>query len=102
LRKQAIVLAAAGRPIGVLDAPVMLKAGWDKLCDTIVFVDASNELRLARALGRGWSQGEFAAREAAQESLELKRRLADMIIDNSGPPETTRAHVERLWHLLVG
>jgi dephospho-CoA kinase len=102
LREQAAVLAAAGMPAAVLDAPVMLKAGWNKFCDSIVFVDASREVRQARAQDRGWSQEEFSAREAAQESLDVKRRLADTIVDNSGSAEATRAQVERLWQSLVG
>ncbi|HVC92769.1 MAG TPA: dephospho-CoA kinase [Pirellulales bacterium] len=102
LREQAATLAAAGMPVVVLDAPVMLKAGWNEFCDSIVFVDASREVRQARAQERGWSQEDFAAREAAQESLDVKRRLADTIVDNSGSVEATRAQVERLWQSLVG
>jgi len=102
LREQAATLAAAGLLVAVLDAPVMLKAGWNEFCDSIVFVDASREVRQARAQERGWSQEDFAAREAAQESLDVKRRLADTIVDNSGSVEATRAQVERLWQSLVG
>jgi len=57
---------------------------------------------LARARRRGWDEGEFAAREAAQESLDLKRQRADVVIDNSGSPQQTRAQVERFWRCLVG
>jgi dephospho-CoA kinase len=102
LQRQAEDLAREGRKVAVLDAPVMLKAGWDKFCDRIVFVDAPREVRLARAIGRGWNQEDFAAREAAQESLEVKRAHADTMIDNSGSPESTEAQVKRLWHSLVG
>jgi dephospho-CoA kinase len=102
LQRQAEDLAREGRKVAVLDAPVMLKAGWDKFCDRIVFVDAPREVRLARAIGRGWNQEDFAAREAAQESLEVKRAHADTTIDNSGSPEATQAQVKRLWDHLVG
>ncbi|HUY36693.1 MAG TPA: dephospho-CoA kinase [Pirellulales bacterium] len=102
LRDQIAALAAEGRPAAVLDAPVMLKAGWHEFCHFIVFVDVSKEVRQVRSQQRGWSQEDFAAREAAQESLDVKRRLADTIVDNSGSPEATRAQVERLWRSLVG
>lgn len=102
LRLQAEELARAGRTVAVLDAPVMLKAGWDKFCDRIVFVDAPHEVRLARAIGRGWNQEDFAAREAAQEALEVKRAHADTVIDNSGSPEHAQAQVERFWQSLIG
>ncbi len=81
----------------VLDAPVMFKAGWDELCDRILFVDAPHELRLARAKSRGWSEADFDAREATQESVEVKRNRADVMIDNSSSPEYTYGQVERFW-----
>jgi len=102
LRRQADQLAAEGRPLAVLDAPVMLKAGWNEFCNHIVFVDAPRTIRMARARERGWNQEDFAAREAAQESLEVKRAHADTTIDNSGSPEATQAQVKRLWDHLVG
>ncbi|HUY93507.1 MAG TPA: dephospho-CoA kinase [Pirellulales bacterium] len=102
LRRQAEQLAAEERKVAVLDAPVMLKAGWNEFCNHIVFVDAPRTIRMARAMERGWNQEDFAAREAAQESLEVKRAHADTIIDNSGSPEATRTQVERLWRQLVG
>jgi dephospho-CoA kinase len=81
----------------VLDAALMFEAGWNKLCDKIVFVETPRESRVARARQRGWSEAEFAAREAAQESLEVKRKSADWIIDNSGSPEHTFAQLQRFW-----
>jgi dephospho-CoA kinase len=89
-------------PLAVLDAALILEAGWDKLCDYFVFIDVPEEVRLARALQRGWTEGDFAAREAAQESLDSKRARADLIIDNSGSAEHTQAQVQRLWQFLVG
>ena len=89
-------------PLAVLDAALILEAGWDKLCDCFAFIDVPREVRLARALQRGWTEGDFAAREAAQESLDSKRARADVIIDNSGSAEHTQGQVERLWQFLVG
>lgn len=100
LRGQAANLAAAGKTLAVLDAPVMLKAGWDAFCDHIVFIEAPQEIRRARALARGWRQEDFAARESAQEPLEVKRARADFVIDNSGTAEETRTQVEFLWQSL--
>ena len=102
LEQEAERLATRGNRAAVLDAPLLLEAGWDRLCDIVVFVDAPRELRLARARKRGWSEADFAAREAAQESLDLKRKRADVVLDNSGSPEQTQAQVERFWHSLVG
>jgi dephospho-CoA kinase len=92
----------ADTPLAVLDAALILEAGWVKLCNRLVFVEAPPEVRLARAMARGWTREEFAAREAAQESLDFKRNRADVIIDNSGSPEDTEAQIARLWQSLVG
>ena len=89
-----------GDCVAVLDAPLLLKAGWDQWCDTIVFVDAPRRLRLARARQRGWSDADFEARERAQEAVEQKRSRADWIIDNSSSQEHTRRQVQRFWRSL--
>ena len=57
--------------------------------------------KIARALARGWSEEDFAAREGAQESLDDKRQRADAVIDNSGSPQQTQAQVERFWASLI-
>jgi dephospho-CoA kinase len=89
-------------PLAVLDAALILEAGWDRLCNYFAFIDVPRNVRLARAMERGWTEGDFAAREAAQESLDFKRARADVIIDNSGSAEHTQAQVQRLWQFLVG
>jgi dephospho-CoA kinase len=86
----------------VLDVPLLFESGWNEFCDRIVFVDAPPPARLARAMARGWTREDFTRREAAQESLESKRQLADVIIDNSGSPESAQAQIELFWRSLVG
>ena len=102
LERQAREMSEAGAVAAILDAPLLLEAGWDKFCGRLIFVDAPRELRLRRALARGWSEKEFAVREGVQECLESKRGRADVVVDNSGLPEQTRDQVQRLWHSLVG
>jgi dephospho-CoA kinase len=85
----------------ILDVPLLFESGWNKFCEKIVFVDAPPDLRLQRAAARGWTAEDFARREAVQESLETKRRLADVVIDNSGSVESTQAQIEHFWHSLT-
>ena len=81
----------------VVDAAVMVEAGWNKMCDKIVYVDASTEQRLARlALQRGWTAEEMAARSNAQLPLAGKKLLADAIIDNSGSADERARRVDEL------
>jgi dephospho-CoA kinase len=95
-------MSESGTVAAILDAPLLLESGWDKFCGRLIFVDAPRELRLRRALARGWSEKEFAMREGAQEDLDSKRGRADVVVDNSGSPEQTRDQVQRLWRSLVG
>lgn len=85
----------------VLDAAVMLEAGWDRHCDHLIFVDVPRDIRLQRlAQNRGWSERELAAREQAQWPLDDKKRRADFVIDNTGTPEQLARQIdELLWKL---
>ena len=102
IQQRAESIAAAGVPIAVVDAALLFEAGWDPMCEKVVFVDAPQTLRLARAKARGWSEHDFAAREGAQDSLDRKRARADVIIDNSDSTHRTQAQVEQFWASLVG
>ena len=88
-------------PLVVLDAAIMFKAGWNSMCDQIVFVDAPRELRLKRAKLRGLTEEQFNARESAQLSVDEKKKRANIVIDNSGPPQNTFSQVEEVWHSLL-
>ena len=101
LEEQIRALADAGHKVIVLDAALLEEAGLDRLCEKLVFVDAPREARLQRALARGWRKEDFKAREGCQKSLDFKRHHADVVIDNSGSPEQTKAQVERLWQILI-
>jgi len=69
----------------ILDAAVLLEAGWNDLCHAVAFVETPEETRQERVLlNRGWTASQLAARESSQMSLEEKRQAADFVIDNSG------------------
>jgi len=101
LKIEAEEMGRRGVPVVILDAPVMLKAGWDAICDAIVFIDAPTDARQKRVACRNWSPDELARREAAQESTEAKRRIADFVLDNSEDIRYIQSQVERLWQSLV-
>jgi len=86
-------------PAVVLDAPLLLEAGWDTMCDFLLFVDCPLEVRQHRAAQRGWSAEEFSRREAAQMPLDEKRRRATHVLLNSGSETKLRKAVAELWPL---
>jgi dephospho-CoA kinase len=81
----------------VLDAAILLEAGWNKACDRILYVHAPRTVRMRRLQKqRGWSAKEVQERESAQMSLTEKVSRADYAIDNSGPPEHVAQPVDDL------
>lgn len=89
-------------PAVVIDAALLFEAGWDKLCDKIIYVDAPRDVRLERAVRRGWSAEQFAAREAAQLPPDEKRQRSQIVIRNVRTLESLREVVRLTWRDLVG
>jgi dephospho-CoA kinase len=86
-------------PLLVIDAALLLEAGWAGVCDHLVFVDAPPEVRMERIRDkRGWSAEETQRREAAQLPLTRKRSVADHTIDNSSSHESLVQQVDDLLH----
>ena len=90
----------------VVDAAVMLEAGWDQFCDRVVFVDAPEDARIARVAARsGWSPADLAAREAAQWLAAEKLKRADAVVYNHAGQDDLQEQVDRLlerWGITVG
>ena len=90
-------------PFVVLDAAIMLEAGWNNVCDRIVYVHAPRAVRLERLQAqRGWTAEDVAKRETAQLPLSVKAARADAAVDNSGSVEFTQKQVDGLvkkWNL---
>jgi dephospho-CoA kinase len=89
--------AAAGKPAVVLDAPLLLEAGSEKMCDVVLMIDSPRDLRLSRAKTRGWDEAEFNRREAAQWPVDDKRRLADVVVPNRGSSDELHTAIAHFW-----
>lgn len=90
----------ASVPLIVLDAAIMLEAGWSEVCDRLVYLEAPRALRLERVTRqRGWSEKEVEAREQAQLPLTEKVVRADHVLDNSASLEHLNRQVNDLLHL---
>lgn len=97
--REEIARAAADPQVSfvVMDAAVMLEAGWNNVCDWIVYVHAPRAVRLKRlAEQRGWEEKEVEARERAQMSLSEKVSRADFVVDNSASTEQLARQVADL------
>ena len=81
----------------IIDAPLLIEAGIDAMCDAVVFVEVSAEIRQKRIKeGRGWSNEELKRRETAQLPLDTKRKKADYIVVNEGNLDSVKQQVEQI------
>ncbi|MDG3003116.1 dephospho-CoA kinase [Paludisphaera mucosa] len=81
----------------ILDAAVLLESGWDRACDLVVYIDASQAIRLERVRrSRGWSAEELERREAAQWPVDRKMARADRVLINDGDVSDLESQVDRL------
>lgn len=92
---------AAGHPLVLIDAPLLLEAGWGPRCQRILFVDTPLERRQQWAIDRGWPAEEINRREAAQMPLDEKRRHATDVITNDGSIANLELQVDRFIQSLA-
>lgn len=103
-RELAAIEQAEPHAIAVVEAALLIEAGYDKKLDCLVVTWCTPEQQIARltgqdaalGAGRGLTIDEARQRIAAQMPVEEKRRLADEEIDCSGSLEHTREQVMAL------
>jgi dephospho-CoA kinase len=100
-RRLAAARADASVPAVVLDAAVLLEAGWDRFCTHRVFVQAPPSQRAARVGRRGWDESAWREREKSQISLDTKAAQCQYTIDNSSSLSCLREQVHRILHKIT-
>lgn len=96
-------LAADPARIVVLEAAVLFEAGWQSAVDEVWAVVVAPEIALARAVARdGVKESDVQRRIDAQMNNDERRAQADVVIDNSGDPETLLARLDREWLRVTG
>jgi dephospho-CoA kinase len=84
------------RGIAVIEAALLIEAGYHKNLDRLVVAWCRPEQQRERLRARGLSLEEAEQRMAAQMSAEEKRRMAGEVIDCSGDLDKTRRQVTAL------
>ncbi|MBL7151772.1 MAG: dephospho-CoA kinase [Candidatus Omnitrophica bacterium] len=86
----------------VIDAPLLIEAGLQRVVDKLIVVTLDRQKQLARMKKRdALSPAEIRKRVRAQIPLQRKAVLADFIIDNSGTREETKRQVKRIWKKII-
>ncbi len=86
----------------ILDSPLLFESNLDRLCDTVVLVEAREATRLERVQQeRGWDRQQMRQRESWQMPLEDKRSRSEFVIVNEGAPEQLAAPVRGILESVV-
>jgi dephospho-CoA kinase len=86
-------------PAVIVEAAVLLEAGWNRLVDEVWLVVADREEILQRlSASRGLSRAESEARLARQMSDEERRKASTVVIENRGSLDELRSRVADVWH----
>lgn len=87
-----------GVPVVVLEAAVLIEAGWQDLVDEVWVAEVEPETAIERLASRnGLSREQAEARLRAQLSNEERRRHADVVIENNGTLDDLRRRVDEAW-----
>ncbi|MDI2029818.1 dephospho-CoA kinase [Saccharopolyspora sp. TS4A08] len=81
----------------VHDIPLLVEAGYAPNYHLVIIVDAAEDVRVQRLVGRGLAEQDARARIAAQATDEQRREVADVWLDNGGDVEDLLARVDELW-----
>ena len=99
------IAAARGEPPAapvVVEAAVLLEAGWRGLVDRLWVVATGREHAIARVMAsRGLTRAEVERRIDAQMSDAERRRAADLVLENDGSPEALEKEVEKAWRTVT-
>ncbi len=98
VRERLSALRGAGAEVVVLEAAVLLEAGWEDMVDEVWVVEAPWEAVVSRLRPRfGGDEQAIAVRAGAQMTQEDRRRAAEVTILNDGSMDRLKRRVERVY-----
>lgn len=81
----------------ILDAPLLIEAGLEKIADKLIVVTITREKQIKRICKKtGLKRPDILKRIAAQVPLRNKVRLADFVIDNNGTIKKTKKQIKEI------
>lgn len=101
VREQIAEAGAEGKAVVVLDAAVLLEAGWQEMVHEVWAAIIPEEEAVKRIVRRdGLSEEAARSRLRSQMSDSQRVRQAQVVLCTLWEPEVTRRQVEKAWELL--
>ena len=101
MRQRLDGLRSQNVPVVVLEAAVLIEAGWQPLVDRVWLVTVNRDIARERIISRNGLDGAQAdARIDAQLTNEERAQHADLVIENNGSLDKLRERVDEAWRTL--
>jgi dephospho-CoA kinase len=95
-------LKAAGEKVIVVDAAILIEMGLYKYMDSVWVVTVDKETQIKRLIERDrYDYRESENRINSQFTNDVRRKYADVIIDNNNSMEEVEKRLEELWHNII-
>lgn len=98
-RRAELIEAAPADAVIVEDIPLLVESQMAPMFPLVIIVHADEDVRVARLIDhRGFTEADATARIAAQATVEQRRAVADVWLDNTGTAEQLADAARALWH----
>lgn len=95
-------LKAAGKKVIVVDAAILIEMGLYKYVDSVWVVVVDRETQIKRLMKRDkFDYEDSENRINSQFTNEVRKKYADVIIDNNRPFEEVERKIEELWNNIM-
>jgi dephospho-CoA kinase len=95
-------LKAAGEKVIVVDAAILIEMGLYKYVDSVWVVVVDRETQIKRLMKRDkFDYEDSENRINSQFTNEVRKKYADVIIDNNRPFEEVERKIEELWNNIM-
>lgn len=86
----------------VVDAPLLIEAGLDRIADLVVVVRAPRDIQVERCMKKfNIERGGVIKRISSQIPIKDKIEMADFVVDNGGSRSGTKRQIKRIWKEIV-
>ena len=98
VQSQLMELKKENTPAVVLEAALLIEAGWNDLVDEVWLVTADRNIATKRLIhNRGLTEQQASMRLERQMPIEEKAKYSDIIIENNRDTITLRNIVDNVW-----
>ena len=99
MERKIVGLKEQGTEVIVVDAAILIEAGWDSLVDEVWVTHALEDVVVERLLARnpGWDGEQVRSRIRAQLSYDERAKHADVLVDSDCELGDLRRKVRKFW-----